>query len=53
MEEHNIGKNRSTKAYAPFEVIYRKIFDTRLEAREHEKMLKSGYGKEFLKSLEK
>lgn len=43
IEEHNRGKNRSTKAYVPFELIYSKIFSTRPEAREHEKILKSGY----------
>jgi len=43
IEEHNRGKNRSTKAYIPFELIYNKVFHTRLEAREHEKILKSGY----------
>jgi putative endonuclease len=41
LDEHNRGKNRSTKAYTPFILIYTKIFETRLEAREHEKMLKS------------
>lgn len=43
LNEHNRGKNRSTKAYKPFTLIYNKNFETRLEAREHEKMLKSGY----------
>lgn len=43
IDEHNRGKNRSTKAYKPFVLIYTKSFETRLEAREHEKMLKSGF----------
>jgi putative endonuclease len=41
LKEHNSGKNRSTKAYRPFELFYTKSFETRMEARLHEKMLKS------------
>ena len=49
--QHNKGENRSTKAYKPFKLIYTETFSTRIEAREREKYLKSGIGKEFLKSL--
>lgn len=49
--EHNNGENRSTKAYKPFVLIYTEVFPTRIEAREKEKYLKSGIGKEYLKSL--
>ncbi len=48
--EHNAGENRSTKAYKPFILIYTEAFNTRIEAREKEKYLKSGIGKEYLKS---
>ena len=51
--EHNNGENRSTKAYAPFELVLKERYATRLEARQREKYLKSGIGKEFLKSLSK
>ena len=51
--EHNNGENRSTKAYAPFRMILIEEFPNRLEARKREKYLKSGVGKEFLKSLTK
>jgi len=51
LKEHNNGENRSTKAYKPFELIYTETFETRVEAREKEKYLKSGIGKEFLKNL--
>jgi putative endonuclease len=50
--EHNNGENRSTKAYKPFVLIYTEAFPTRIEAREKEKYLKSGIGKEYLKSLQ-
>lgn len=49
--EHNAGENKSTKAYKPFTLIYTETFATRIEAREKEKYLKSGIGKEYLKSL--
>ena len=49
--EHNNGENRSTKAYKPFLLIHKEVFETRIEARKKEKYLKSGIGKEYLKSL--
>ncbi|TAI46996.1 GIY-YIG nuclease family protein [Flagellimonas allohymeniacidonis] len=51
LNEHNSGKNKTTKPYRPFVLIFEKEFETRLEARNYEKKLKSGSGKEFLKSL--
>jgi putative endonuclease len=51
LDQHNKGKNRSTKQYKPFELIYTETFKTRTEARNKEIYLKSGIGKEFLKSL--
>ena len=49
--QHNTGKNRSTKAFMPWRVIYKENFDTRIEARKKEKYLKSGVGREFIKTL--
>ena len=49
--EHNSGENRSTKAYRPFIIIHKEKFENRIEARNREKFLKSGIGKEFLKSI--
>jgi putative endonuclease len=51
IDQHNKGENRSTKAYKPFKLIHKEQFETRVEARKREKYLKSGIGKEFLKSL--
>jgi putative endonuclease len=51
IEEHNKGENKSTKAYRPFVLIFSQECETRVEAREMEKYLKSGIGKEFLKRL--
>lgn len=49
--EHQNGKNKTTKPYTPYKIILVEEFPTRLEARKREIYLKSGIGKEFLKSL--
>ena len=49
--EHNNERERTTRSYAPFETIIIEQYQTRLEARKREKYLKSGIGKEFMKSL--
>lgn len=49
--EHNRGKERTTKSYCPFILIYLQKFNTRVQARNREKYLKSGVGKEFLKCI--
>ena len=49
--EHNEKKEKTTRSYAPFETILTEVYDTRIEARKREKYLKSGAGKEYLKSL--
>lgn len=51
LKEHNSGKNKTTKPYRPFVLIHQNEFMTRTEAREYEKYLKSGAGKEYLKKL--
>jgi len=50
--EHQSGKNKTTKPYRPFKIVLTEIFETREEARKREKYLKSGVGKEFLRSLQ-
>ena len=44
-------KNQSTKAYKPFKLIYEEKCEDRIAARKREIYLKSGVGKEFLRSL--
>ena len=51
LKEHNAGKTKSTKGFMPWFFIYSEEVKSRLEARKREKYLKSGVGKEFLKSL--
>ena len=51
INEHNQGYNKTTKPYSPFEMIYSREFETRTEARAHEKQMKSTSGKRYLRSL--
>ncbi len=51
LREHNAGYVTSTKGFRPWTIIFTEIVETRIEARNLEKKLKSGYGKEFLKGL--
>jgi putative endonuclease len=49
--QHNTGHEKTTRPYAPFTLLWVEVFPSRAEARMREKYLKSGVGKEFLKSL--
>ena len=50
--QHNSRREKTTRAYAPFKLIYHESFLSRSAARHKEKYLKSGVGKELRKSLE-
>ena len=47
--QHNSGKTKSTKGYRPWKLVYSEIYNTKEEAIEREKYLKSGIGREYLK----
>jgi len=49
--EHNEGRNKTTKPYLPFRLIYIEECETREAARKIEKYYKSGIGKEKLKLI--
>ena len=51
LEQHNSGKERTTRSYKPFELIFSEVCKSRPEARTREKYWKSGIGKEKLKEL--
>ena len=51
LKQHNAQHNRSTKAYVPWKIIFKEEFKTRKEAREKEKYLKTGVGRDFIKTL--
>lgn len=47
--EHNSGKNKSTKGFIPWKLVYFEEFENLNEAVKREKYFKSGSGREFLK----
>ena len=49
--EHNLGYVKKTKYYSPFTLIYSERCKTRHDARQRKKYFKSGFGREFLKTL--
>ena len=51
MQEHCSGKGADyTKKHKPVKLVYVKGFETEAEAVKHEKYLKSGAGREWLKN---
>jgi len=50
LEEHQRGKNIYIRNAWPFDLIYGEDCPNRLEARRRERYLKSGVGRDFLKS---
>ena len=49
LNDHNLGYNKSTKPYAPFDLIYTEVCIDSISARKREKFLKSTRGRIFLK----
>ena len=51
LKSHNeFGKGWTSK-YRPWRLIFRKEFDTKSEAMAHEAWLKTGVGRDFIKSI--
>ncbi len=51
MLSHNFLGNDWTAKYRPWIIIYTKEFNEKSEAMKHEKWLKSGVGRSFVKEL--
>ena len=51
VDQHNAGRNRSTKPYRPFTLFYTEEFETRVEARLREKYFKTSAGKRKLRAI--
>ena len=49
VSEHNLGQNKSTKAYLPWKHIHVETYPTRVEARKREKYLKTFRGRTFIR----
>ncbi len=50
--DHNLGLDKSTAPHAPYRLVHREKFTDHSRAREREKFLKTGSGREFLNSLD-
>lgn len=53
LKQHNSGRNRSTKPYRPWKLLFSEVYRSKEEALEREKFLKSGQGRIFIKSKNK
>lgn len=51
LKNHNSGKVKSTKAFRPWIIVHREMFETRFEARNREKYLKSADGRRWRKKI--
>ena len=51
LAEHNAGKVKSTKGFAPWSLLYCELSGTADEARAKEKYYKAGSGKKKLKAI--
>ena len=51
INEHNAGREKTTRPYAPFELIFTEDCKSRPAARIREKYWKSGVGKEKLPAI--
>jgi putative endonuclease len=50
LKQHNAGVTKSTKGYRPWKLEFIEPYDNWAQARKREIYLKSGIGKEFIKS---
>ena len=51
VDEHNRGQMRSTKAFCPFELVFKQGFETYAQARGIEARLKKYKRKDFLEKI--
>lgn len=51
IQEHNEGKNKSTKYYKPLNLIFYESYPTRSDAKRREKYLKSNKGRTTLVTM--
>ena len=51
LKSHNEFGKDWTARYRPWKLIYTKEFDSKIEAMDYEKWLKTGVGRDFIKKL--
>ncbi len=49
--QHNIGRSKATRPYAPFELVYFEEFESRPGAAKRELYFKTGVGREELDKI--
>lgn len=50
-KEHNRGKSQSTEPFRPYRLIFYEAFLNRIDAKNRELYLKSGYGRRSINTL--
>jgi putative endonuclease len=50
LAQHKSGSTQWTRQNGPFELVYQEEFQDKFAAQRRERFLKSGHGREFLKS---
>lgn len=50
-KKHNNGENKATKPFIPYRLIFYEAFLNRLDAKNREEYLKSGYGRRTINKL--
>lgn len=51
LKDHNSGTNLATKLHIPYKLIFYEAFLNRIDAKNREEYLKSGYGRRTIKTL--
>lgn len=50
-KEHNDGKSQATKPFRPYKIIFYEAFVNRIDAKNREEYLKSGWGLRSIKTM--
>lgn len=50
-KEHNLGESKATKPFRPYKLIFYEAFLNRIDAKNREKYLKSGYGRKTINKM--
>jgi putative endonuclease len=50
-EQHNSGKSSATKPFRPYKLIFYEAFANRIDAKNREEYLKSGWGLKSIKTM--
>lgn len=51
LKSHNAGKNKATKSFIPYRLIFYEAFLSRIDAKHREVYLKGGYGRKTINAM--